>query len=121
MPIFLVAIIELAKCSENNLPFQPNTGWFSDVRLKLMECEKTENRKNQYFKEFNKMKLFKANLFIWNVITYYWTAFLLNSKPVSNVDSNVGSKSHRTWFTPILYILTYFPLRFYNTLPNSNY
>jgi len=31
---------------------------------KLMECEKTENRKNQYFKEFNKMKLFKANLFI---------------------------------------------------------
>ena len=86
-----------------------------------MECEKTENRKNQYFKEFNKMKLFKANLFIWNVITYYWTAFLLNSKPVSNVDSNVGSKSHRTWFTPILYILTYFPLRFYNTLPNSNY
>jgi hypothetical protein len=38
---------------------------------KLMECEKTDNRKNQYFKEFNKMKLFKANFFIWNVITYH--------------------------------------------------
>jgi hypothetical protein len=25
---------------------------------KLMECEKTENRKNRYFKEFNKLKLF---------------------------------------------------------------
>jgi hypothetical protein len=25
---------------------------------KLMECEKTDNRKNQYFKEFNKLKLF---------------------------------------------------------------